>query len=53
MEVVFESIQPNLIGDPVNKVNQEISVEQICSYIEQDARRYKKFLGDDGKMGYI
>lgn len=53
MEVVFENIQPNLIGNPVNKINEEISVEQICSHIEQDARRYKKFLGDEGKMVYI
>ncbi len=53
MEFVFENMPTNLIEDPVNKVNQEISMEQICSNIEQDARRYKKFLGDDGKMIYI
>lgn len=33
-------------------LNEEISASQICNSFEQDARRYKKFLGDDEKMMY-
>lgn len=33
-------------------LNEEIDASRICNIFEQDARRYKKFLGDDGKMMY-
>lgn len=45
--------EEKVVIDEINNtifLNEEISATQICNSFEQDARRYKRFLGDDGKM---
>lgn len=40
-------VESDVTENQVSKIDEEISVTQICNSVEQDARRYKKFLGDD------
>lgn len=49
----------NILEVDLNENNEKINfmdamlVEEICEKIEKDSRRYKRYLGNDGKVVFL